>query len=332
MLIDRAQITVRGGRGGNGCVSFRREKYVPKGGPNGGDGGGGGAVVLMVDENVNTLLDFRRHRRFQAGNGVHGQGSDKHGKRGRDIVIRVPPGTLVKDRVSDKLIFDLVEHEQRAIVVRGGKGGRGNARFVSSTNQAPREAEDGRQGEERELGLELKLLADVGLVGLPNGGQSTLLANLSSARPKIAAYPFTTLEPNLGVVRLGEFRQALLADIPGLISGAHNGKGLGIQFLQHIERTKVLLFLLDVTGKDPQEDYQTLREELSSYSMNLLQRPCLVVLNKIDLWPQGSEYPEIKIQGQSLQHAISALTGAGTDKLKELIALQLDAVMEKKET
>jgi GTP-binding protein len=332
MFIDRAQITVRGGQGGNGCVSFRREKYVPKGGPNGGDGGDGGDVILQVDENVNTLLDFRRRRRFQAGNGLHGQGSDKHGKRGRDIIIRVPPGTLVKDRTTERLVSDLVEHEQRAIVARGGKGGRGNARFASSTNQAPREAEQGQQGEERELSLELRLLADVGLVGLPNSGKSTLLAKLSSARPKIAEYPFTTLEPNLGVVRLGEFRQALLADIPGLISGAHNGKGLGIQFLQHIERTKVLLYLLDITATDPQEDYQTLREELSSYHPDLLRRPSLVVLNKIDLWPEGRDYPAIKVQGENPQHAISALTGAGTESLRELIALQLDAIIGKKES
>jgi GTP-binding protein len=330
MFIDSVQITVRGGRGGDGCISFRREKYVPRGGPNGGDGGNGGDVILAADGNINTLLDFRHRRRFQAVSGGHGQGSDKHGKRGADVIVRVPPGTLVKEHGSDRVLADLIDPGRQIVVARGGRGGRGNARFATATHQAPREAEKGRQGQERVLNLELKLLADVGLIGLPNSGKSTLLARLSSARPKIADYAFTTLEPNLGVVRLSEFRQTLLADIPGLISGAHRGKGLGIQFLRHVERTKVLLFLLDINESDPQKDYETLRDELSRFKVELLQRPSLVVLNKIDLWPEGREFPRIRTQGQDAQHAISALTGMGTEELKRLIAVQLDAAARKR--
>ena len=325
MFIDHAEITVRGGRGGNGCISFRREKYVPKGGPDGGDGGDGGAVILVADENINTLLDFRHRRQFQARNGAHGQGSNKHGKKGQDVRILVPVGTVVKSLATNSVVADLLTHGHQVTVARGGKGGWGNARFATATVQAPRKAEKGRAGQERKLSLELKLLADVGLVGLPNSGKSTLLAKLSSARPKIADYPFTTLQPELGVVGLSEFRQCVLADIPGLISGAHRGKGLGIQFLRHIERTRVLLFLLDITSSDPQGDYETLRDELARFQPGLLKKPSLVVLNKIDVWPAGRKYPRLEADGQALHHAISALTGEGTRELKRLMARQLDA-------
>ncbi|MCK4272933.1 GTPase ObgE [bacterium] len=331
MFIDYAEITIRGGKGGNGCVSFRREKYVPRGGPNGGDGGDGGKVILVADENVNTLLDFRHRRRFQAGKGKHGQGSNKHGKNGSDVRVRVPVGTLLKDRVSGQVVADLVVHGQTVVVAQGGKGGRGNARFATSTHRAPRKVEAGAEGQERELILELKLLADVGLVGLPNSGKSTLLACISSARPKIADYPFTTIQPKLGIVSLDEFHRTMLADIPGLISGAHQGKGLGIRFLQHIERTRILLFLLDITSPEPQRDYEILCHELSRYKADLLKKPSLVVLNKIDLWPADHKYPQIKVKGKSLRHAISALTGAGTEELKRLIADQLDMLKMEKE-
>lgn len=324
MFIDRVEITVWGGRGGDGCISFRREKYVPKGGPNGGDGGNGGDVALVADENINTLLGFRHRRQFRAERGAHGQGANKHGKRGQDVRILVPVGTVVKDVASARVVADLAAHGQQVVVVRGGEGGRGNARFATASHQAPREAEKGAEGQELRLSLELKILADVGLVGLPNSGKSTLLACLSSAKPKIADYPFTTLQPELGVVRLGEFRQCVLADIPGLISGAHKGKGLGIQFLQHIERTRVLLFLLDVTRPELQRDYEILCDELARFKANLLERPSLVVLNKVDLWPAGRRYPRIQARANALHHAISAVNGAGTEELRQLIAHQLD--------
>lgn len=332
MFVDHAEIAVRGGRGGNGCVSFRREKYVPKGGPDGGDGGDGGAVILVADENVSTLLNFRHRRQFRAGRGAHGQGSDKHGKKGPDVTVPVPVGTLVRDLTTHEVVADLVARGQRAVVARGGQGGRGNARFASATRQAPREAEKGQEGQDRRLSLELKLLADVGLVGLPNSGKSTLLAMLSAARPKIADYPFTTLQPELGVVRLGEFRQCVLADIPGLISGAHQGKGLGIQFLRHIERTRALLFLLDITSPDPQKDYEILCDELVHFNSDLLQKPFLVVLNKIDLWPPDREYPRIEVGRESIHHAISALTGAGIEDLRDLIARLLDMAKRERES
>jgi GTP-binding protein len=326
MFIDQAHITVRGGRGGHGCVSFRREKYVPRGGPDGGDGGQGGSVVLVADENINTLLTFRRRRKFEAPRGAHGQGSNKHGRSGADVRIPVPVGTIVRERSSGRQMADLVHPGQQMVVARGGKGGRGNARFASATHQTPREAEEGQPGEERDLDLELKLLADIGLVGLPNSGKSTLLAHLSAARPKIADYPFTTLEPHLGVVPLGEYRQVLMADIPGLISGAHRGKGLGIQFLRHIERTRMLMFLLDVTGIDPAGDLQILREELSRFSPALLSKPSIVCLNKIDIWPPDHPLPTLPGEEKTVCLAISALTGQGLERLKHLIGRRIDNI------
>ena len=326
MFIDQAHIEVHGGRGGNGCVSFRREKFVPRGGPDGGDGGDGGSVILAADENVNTLLAFRRRRKFEADRGAHGRGSNKHGRSGNDNRIPVPVGTIVREHPSGRQLADLTGPGQEIVVARGGRGGRGNARFASATHQAPREAEEGRPGEERELELELKLLADVGLVGLPNSGKSTLLSRLSAARPRIADYPFTTLEPHLGVVPLGEYRQVLMADIPGLISGAHRGKGLGIQFLRHIERTGMLLFLLDVTADDPAEDLRTLRRELSRFSSALLDKPSLVCLNKIDLWPEDRPLPVPAGEDGIVCQAISALTGQGLVNLKHLIARHMEAL------
>jgi GTP-binding protein len=326
MFIDQAQITVRGGRGGNGCVSFRREKFVPRGGPDGGDGGDGGSVVLAADENVNTLLDFRRRRTFEAPRGAHGRGSNKHGRSGADTRVRVPLGTIVRDRSSGRQIADLVRPGQELVAARGGRGGRGNARFATATHQAPREAEDGRPGEERDLELELKLLADVGLVGLPNSGKSTLLSRLSAARPRIADYPFTTLEPHLGVVPAGEYRQILMADIPGLIAGAHQGKGLGIQFLRHIERTRMLLFLLDLTADDPAEDLRTLRRELSRFSEALTAKPSVVCLNKVDIWPPDRPLPDLPGKEEDAGLAISALTGQGLEKLKRLITRKMESI------
>ena len=326
MFIDQAHITVRGGRGGNGCVSFRREKFVPRGGPDGGDGGDGGSVVLVADENVNTLLSFRRRRKFEADRGAHGQGSNKRGCSGTDTRIRVPVGTIIREHSSGRQMADLVRPGQEIVAARGGKGGRGNARFATATHQAPREAEEGRPGEERDLELELKLLADVGLVGLPNSGKSTLLSRLSAARPKIADYPFTTLEPHLGVVPLGEYRQILMADIPGLISGAHRGKGLGIQFLRHIERTRMLLFLLDVTVDDPTGDLRVLRRELARFSPALLAKPSIVCLNKIDIWPPDRPLPTLPGEETTVCQAISALTGRGLEPLKHLIARQMETI------
>ena len=244
MFIDQATINVKSGNGGNGVVSFRREKYIPKGGPDGGNGGNGGSIIIRADKQLTTLMDFRYRRKYTAPDGDRGQGANKTGKSGEDIVLRVPEGTIINDQESGKQLADLISHGDQIIIVRGGRGGKGNAEFATSTRQAPRIAQHGTPGEERTLDLQLKLLADVGLIGFPNAGKSTLISRISAAKPKIADYPFTTLIPNLGIVRFGEFRSFVVADMPGLIEGAHAGKGLGIQFLQHIERTRVLVFLL----------------------------------------------------------------------------------------
>ena len=317
MFIDQAKIFVIAGNGGSGIVSFRREKFVPKGGPNGGDGGKGGDVIIQTDANLHTLLDFRYRRRFKAESGKHGQGANKTGRSGQDLIIRVPKGTIIKDEVTDEILADLVDSNQQVIVARGGRGGRGNARFATSTNQAPRNAEPGEEGESRQILLELKLIADVGLVGLPNAGKSTLLSRLTAARPKIADYPFTTLSPNLGIVGYKDHLSFVMADIPGLIEGAHDGKGLGLDFLRHIERTKVLAFLIEYTSPDFVDDYQVLRNELRRYNPELLKRQSVIVLTKVDLAVDGEtniieqinrlEKPVLKI---------SALTGSGLDELK----------------
>lgn len=321
MFIDEAKIFVAAGKGGRGCVSFRREKFVPKGGPDGGDGGKGGDIVVEADRNLTTLLDFRYQRRYQAKHGEHGRGSDQTGREGENRIIRVPVGTVVRDASTGDLVADLVEHTQQCLAARGGRGGRGNARFKSPTNQAPRYAEPGESGEARWLTFELKLLADVGLIGLPNAGKSTLLSRISAARPKIAAYPFTTLVPQLGIVRLRDEHTCVVADIPGLIEGAHEGKGLGHQFLRHIERTRLLLHLVDMTATeeaDPLAHFDTVSRELVAYTPMLERKPQLVVATKIDI-PSAKQAWErfqavIKARGFRVL-AISAVTGEGIGTL-----------------
>ncbi len=282
-FVDLCEIYVRAGNGGAGCVSFRTEKYVPLGGPDGGDGGRGGDVVLVVDSNLNTLRDFTNRKHFNAGNGRPGQGGKKTGASGADLRIKVPPGTVVREIGVEDILADLSSDGEEFVVCHGGKGGRGNTRFKTATNQAPRRADTGMPGEEKHLLLESKLVADVGLVGYPNAGKSTLLAALSDARPKIAAYPFTTLSPNLGVVNAPNYRTFTIADIPGIIEGASEGKGLGIQFLRHIQRVRVLCYVLDVSEPDYQDHLAKLKEELGNYDPSLLARSELVLFNKIDL-------------------------------------------------
>lgn len=283
MFIDLVEIFVKAGNGGRGAIHFRREKYVPKGGPDGGDGGKGADVVLLADQNMSTLLDYRYNRKYIAQNGEPGMGSLKTGKSGEDIILRVPVGTIVKDKLSGQILFDFTEPNQTFIVAKGGKGGRGNTHFKSPTNQAPRKAEPGQPGEERWIILELKLIADVGIVGFPNAGKSTLISVISAARPKIADYPFTTLEPVLGLVQYKDYKSFVVADIPGIIEGASQGKGLGLKFLRHIERTKVLLFLIRADAEDPFNEYKILVKELKSYSSELLKKPHLVAISKMDL-------------------------------------------------
>lgn len=283
MFIDYAKIEIKAGDGGSGAVAFRREKYVPKGGPSGGNGGNGGNVIFEAHHNLQTLLDFQYKRRYSAGDGDNGGNSLKDGKSGDDIIIKVPVGTVVKDIETEEVLFDLDEDGKRIIAAKGGKGGKGNSNFATPTNQTPRYAEPGRPGEEKKLILELKLIADIGLVGFPNAGKSTLISVISAAKPKIADYPFTTLEPNLGIVRYKDYQSFVVADIPGIIEGAHEGKGLGIKFLRHIERTKILLFLIDITSENYKKDYNTLLNELSQYSETLAQKKRIVALSKADL-------------------------------------------------
>ena len=329
MFVDEIDIFVKGGDGGAGCVSFRREKYVPRGGPDGGDGGDGGSVWLEADAALTTLLDFHYKRHYHAERGTHGEGSNRHGATGQDLVLRVPIGTVVTDRDKGTLIGDLAVPGQRVLAIAGSRGGRGNARFASSTNRAPRRADLGRPGPERWLHLELKLLADVGVVGFPNAGKSTLVSRLSAARPKIADYPFTTLEPTLGIVRVDDERSFVIADLPGLIPGAAAGKGLGHQFLRHTERTRLLLHVLDLdpqTGRDPLDDHAALNRELRAYSPELAARPQLVVANKSDL-PEAAprrERIERHCAAQELPcFVISAATGAGLADLVRGIAAAL---------
>jgi GTP-binding protein len=311
-FIDEAVIDAEAGRGGSGVVSFRREKYVPKGGPDGGDGGKGGDVVIEADPNLSTLQDFRYRTRYRADRGEHGSGNNRTGAEGQDVVLRVPVGTLVREAETGELIADLTQPDQRAVVARGGRGGRGNAFFVRATRQAPRHAQEGEPGESRRIALELKLLADVGLVGSPNAGKSTLLSRVSAARPRIADYPFTTLTPNLGVVAPDPERSFVMADIPGLIAGASEGKGLGARFLRHIERTRVLCFLIDVLSPDPAAEYASLKSELEAWSPRLLELPRVVTWTKADLAepPAGVTFPDVLAT-----HVISSVTGRGLDAL-----------------
>lgn len=313
MFIDHATIQVKAGRGGNGCVSFRREKYVPKGGPDGGNGGDGGNVIIRAERNMTTLMDFRYKRTYRAENGEHGKGANKTGKRGNDIILKVPCGTTVFDAESHKVIADLVDDGTDVIVARGGKGGRGNAQFATSTNQAPRVAEQGTEGEERTIDLELKMLADAGLVGFPNAGKSTLISRISAAKPKIADYPFTTLVPNLGIVRVGEDKSFVVADMPGLIEGAHRGKGLGIQFLRHIERTRVIVYLIECIRSDPKRDYKTLVSELQLFKKELARRPHIVAITKMDLADEAlrKKLKKLSFGKKVAVYFISAVTGEG---------------------
>ena len=331
MFVDEIDIFVKGGDGGAGCVSFRREKFVPRGGPDGGDGGDGGSVFLEAHPALTTLLDFHYKRHYHAERGTHGEGSNRHGAAGGDLVLRVPVGTVVTDRDTGELVGDLTAPGQRVLAIAGMRGGRGNARFATSTNRAPRRADLGRPGRERWLHFELKLLADVGVIGFPNVGKSTLVSRLSAARPKIADYPFTTLEPTLGIVRVDDERSFVIADLPGLIAGAAAGKGLGHQFLRHTERTRLLLHVLDLdpqTGRDPLDDYAVINRELFAYSPELAARPQLVVANKADL-PEGASRRET-IERHCAAHdlrcyVISAATGTGLGDLVRGIASMLAA-------
>jgi len=326
LFLDEAKILVKAGDGGNGCLAFRREKFVPRGGPSGGDGGRGGDVVLVGTDQQNTLLQFSYNPEHKAERGRHGEGSNRTGHDGESIELQVPVGTVVYDAETGERLFDFTEPGQRFLVAKGGRGGRGNARFVSSTHQAPTEHEPGRPGEERRLRLELKLIADVGLVGFPNAGKSTLISRISAARPKIADYPFTTLAPNLGVVQLPNYKSFVVADIPGLIEGAHAGAGLGIQFLRHIERTRLLAHLVDVsetTGRDPVEDFDIVLNELSSFSEELAHKPMIVVASKMDAAQDPERVEALRKAATDRGLAffeISSATGQGVDALKFAMA------------
>ncbi len=338
MFIDEAIIRVKAGDGGNGCLAFRREKFVPRGGPSGGDGGRGGDVIMESSERHNTLVHFRFNPEYKAQRGRHGEGSNCTGKEGVDVLLKVPVGTLVYDADTNVLVHDFSKPDERVVVAQGGRGGRGNARFATSTHQAPREHEDGRPGEERTFRLELKLLADVGLVGFPNVGKSTLISRISAARPKIADYPFTTLQPNLGVVAVGDTkkdeRSFTVADIPGLIEGAHLGAGLGMQFLRHIERTRLLVHLVDVSDgsgrPDPVKDVEVIAGELANFGAGLDIKPTILVASKIDV-ANKDKLAKLKryAKKQGLDfYAISAVTGKGIDELKYAMADKLDQLRE----
>jgi GTP-binding protein len=326
MFIDEVRILVKAGDGGNGCMAFRREKYVPRGGPSGGDGGRGGDVVLVADPHENTLLKYRFNPEHKAERGRHGEGSNRTGAEGHSVQLDVPVGTVVYDEATGERLCDFTEPGQSFTVARGGRGGKGNARFTTSTHQAPTEHTPGMPGEEMRLRMELKLLADVGLVGFPNAGKSTLISRISAARPKIADYPFTTLEPNLGVAQLPNFRSFVVADIPGLIEGAHLGHGLGIQFLRHIERTRLLAHLVDVsdtTGRDPVRDFETVMEELASFSDDLAAKPMIVVATKMDASQDPERVASLRNLAKSRGLAffeISSVTGQGIDNLKHAMA------------
>ena len=322
MFIDYAEIEVTSGEGGSGAVAFRREKYVPKGGPSGGNGGKGGDVIIEAHHNLATLLDFRYKKKYKAGKGQNGAGARKDGKNGADVIIKVPVGTVIKNAENGKVLFDLDIDNKRVVVSKGGKGGKGNSNFATPTNQAPRYAEPGRAGESKKLILELKLIADIGLVGFPNAGKSTLISTISAAKPKIADYPFTTLEPNLGIVQYKDYQSFTVADIPGIIEGAHEGKGLGIQFLRHIERTRILLFLIDITSENYQKDFDILFQELKQYSPKLAEKEILLAFSKADLISgedlQKAGNKKIK-NAKSAPIIFSSATRHGIDKLLDIL-------------
>lgn len=332
MFIDRVKIRIKAGDGGDGVTAFRREKFVPRGGPSGGDGGKGGDIWMEADEGYNTLLHLRYNPEHKAGRGRHGEGSNRHGKDGEDETVKVPIGTQVFDATTEELLFDFTETGQRFLAAKGGKGGWGNQHFATPTRRAPRFHYTGRPGEELELQLELKLIADVGLVGFPNAGKSTLISVISAAKPKIADYPFTTLEPNLGVVDLGEFKTFVVADIPGLIEGASEGAGLGDRFLRHVERTKLILHLVDVSslsGRNPVEDYEIINRELANYDVNLSERPQIVVATKLDALDEPERLENLREaaekDGKQFME-ISAVTNQGTQDLVFAVAQRLEEV------
>ncbi|RBP04270.1 GTPase ObgE [Rossellomorea aquimaris] len=333
MFIDQVKVYTKGGDGGNGMVAFRREKYVPKGGPAGGDGGHGADVIFEVEEGLRTLMDFRYQRHFKAPRGEHGMSKNQHGRNAEDMVVKVPPGTVVKDDDTGETIADLVQHGQRAVITKGGRGGRGNSRFATPANPAPELSEKGEPGQERYIVMELKLLADVGLVGFPSVGKSTLLSVVSAAKPKIAAYHFTTIVPNLGMVETGDGRSFVMADLPGLIQGAHEGVGLGHQFLRHIERTRVIVHVIDMSGiegRDPYEDYLTINEELKQYNLRLTERPQIIVANKMDM-PDAEENLKIfkeKIEEDYPIFPISAVTQQGLSELLYAVADKVETTSE----
>ena len=327
MFIDEVRLTLRSGDGGNGCSSFRREKYRPRGGPDGGDGGDGGSVIFRVDDSLDTLLDYRYRPLISAGRGTHGRGGNMTGSRGEDAVIRVPPGTVVRTGEGSTIV-DLVEAGQEFHFLKGGRGGRGNARFATSRNQAPTRADQGLPGETAAVLLELRLLAEVGLVGLPNAGKSTLLSRLSAARPKIAGYPFTTLEPHLGIVRWSEYETFLMADLPGLIEGAHQGRGLGTRFLRHIERTRLLLFTLDSASPDPERDLDLLRHELRQSNPALLDKPHAVALTKADLFEVPDQALPASWSDPAPRFAVSAVSGHGLGPLVAFLGNRVREIRE----
>ncbi|WP_340694713.1 GTPase ObgE [Hydrogenobacter thermophilus] len=330
MFVDRVKIHVKAGDGGNGAVAFLREKYKPFGGPAGGDGGKGGDVILIATSKKHTLYDFKYTKRFKAQNGEHGKGKRQHGKNGKDLMLEVPLGTVVIDAQSGQILCDLIQEGQRCVVAKGGKGGRGNAHFATPTNQAPRYAEKGHKGEDRWLILELKLIADVGIIGLPNAGKSTLISKLTKAKPKIADYPFTTLSPVLGVMDLGDGKRIVLADIPGLIEGASEGKGLGLEFLRHIERTKLLLHLIDVSDfrqMDPIQAFKSVNSEMEKYDPKLLERRQIVVGTKIDALSNRKLLNELEEEFKKMGFpfvAVSSVTGEGLKELKEVIIGEIE--------
>ena len=329
MFIDYAVIEVTAGNGGKGAVTFRREKYVPKGGPSGGNGGNGGNIIVEAHHNLNTLLDFRYKKKYKAKNGQIGGNSLKDGKSGNDVVIRVPIGTIIREYDSNKILFDLCVEREKAVLARGGKGGKGNSNFATPTNQTPRYAEEGKIGERKKVILELKLIADVGLVGFPNAGKSTLISTISSAKPKIADYPFTTLEPVLGIVKYKDYKSFTIADIPGIIEGAHKGKGLGHKFLRHIERTKVILFIIDITSKDYLKDYEILYNEIKKYSPKLVDKKKIISFSKADLVEKKriKELTDMKIKTLEITPIIfSSISKFGIEELKDLMWKSIEQV------
>lgn len=329
-FIDQVKVYIKAGDGGKGCVSFRREKFIPRGGPNGGDGGRGGHIIFRATGNINTLLDIRYRQQYLAKKGQHGMGKDMHGKNGGDLMIPVPLGTLIKDAETEEVLHDLVVDGQEFIAAKGGRGGMGNAHFKSSTRQAPRFAQPGEPGEDMTLFLELKLLADVGLIGLPNAGKSTLISSISSARPKIADYPFTTLIPNLGVVKHGDYKSFVIADIPGLIEGAHKGTGLGFQFLRHVERTSLLLHLVDISEMaegDPVENFRKINKEMELYSPKLITKPQAVAATKLDIKGNGEKLDSLAEYCKDKHYdffPICAVTGDGLKDLIKYLATKVD--------